>query len=86
MDGIVVSLQLVNDMLREEIMNLNRQIHLTESYLENANDKIKLLNASIDKLEKELSNSEEKLKTTSEELKRYQEGGIYSRISSYIFG
>ena len=65
MDVVIVSLQLANDMLREEVVNLNSQIRFTESYLENANDKIKILNESVNKLEKALAISDEKLKITT---------------------
>ena len=47
MEDVIVSLQLSNDLWRQEVIQLNSQIRLTETYLENAKDRIRILEEII---------------------------------------
>ena len=79
MENVISSLQMSNDLLRQEIIQLNSQIHFTESYLENANEKIRVLQEIIRHHESYVKNIEEKNK-------KIEETGVYEKLKSYIFG
>lgn len=80
MEDVIVSLQLSNDLLRQEVIQLNSQIRLTETYLDNAKDRIRILEEIMRHLEADVKRKEEQLK------KVVVEDGIYTRIKSYVFG
>ena len=81
MEDAIVSLQLSNDLWRQEVIQLNSQIRLTETYLENAKDRIRVLEEIIRHFESDIKKREEQSKKIVEE-----EDGIYLKIKSYVFG
>jgi len=80
MEDVIVSLQLSNDLWRQEVIQLNSQIRLTETYLENAKDRIRILEEIIRHFESDIKKREEQSK------KVVEEDGIYTKIKSYMFG
>jgi hypothetical protein len=80
MEDVIVSLQLSNDLWRQEVIQLNSQIRLTETYLENAKDRIRILEEIIRHFESDIKKREEQSK------KVVEEDGIYTKIKSYVFG
>ena len=81
MEDAIVSLQLSNDLWRQEVIQLNSQIRLTETYLENAKDRIRILEEIIRHFESDIKKREEQSKKVVVE-----EDGIYLKIKSYVFG
>ena len=81
MEDAIVSLQLSNDLWRQEVIQLNSQIRLTETYLENAKDSIRVLEEIIRHFESDIKKREEQSKKVVVE-----EDGIYLKIKSYVFG
>lgn len=81
MEDVIVSLQLSNDLWRQEVIQLNSQIRLTETYLENAKDRIRILEEIIRHFESDIKKREEQSKKVVVE-----EDGIYTKIKSYVFG
>ena len=81
MEDAIVSLQLSNDLWRQEVIQLNSQIRLTETYLENAKDRIRILEEIIRHFESDIKKREEQSKKVVVE-----EDGIYTKIKSYVFG
>ena len=81
MEDAIVSLQLSNDLWRQEVIQLNSQIRLTETYLENAKDRIRVLEEIIRHFESDIKKREEQSKKVVVE-----EDGIYLKIKSYVFG
>ena len=80
MEDVIASLQLSNDLWRQEVIQLNSQIRLTETYLENAKDRIRILEEIIRHFESDIKKREEQSK------KVVEEDGIYTKIKSYVFG
>ena len=64
MEDAIVSLQLSNDLWRQEVIQLNSQIRLTETYLENAKDRIRVLEEIIRHFESDIKKREEQSQQT----------------------
>lgn len=81
MENVISSLQMSNDLLRQEVIQLNSQIRLTESYLENEKENVRVLQEIIRHMHIKKKEEEEE-----QSKKREQSTGIYTTIKSYIFG